>query len=311
MAFSCGRAPALTTHVLYHFVASVLALALSACTHVQINDPPLPERPHKDAVAIVVSSNAPAYLSVAAALAERLDRDYLRYSLDTAPGTVIREIIQREEHRKVIAIGHAAARAMQGIGPDRVIYCQVFYDGDLQQQGFRGVAAVPTFAMQLGHWMHLEPDLKRIGVVVGANSRQLVAELSAAANTYGLEVYHEEVSSDKQALFVYQRLIPEIDGYLFLPDTAILSPSVIRRMMRYGVKHEKSILVYNQMMFELGGSILLTPEPNDVADQIISLLDSAHHLTAQRQTLTDVDIRVRALDESQLTLVATRLEVAP
>ena len=306
MAFDCGHAPALTTRVLYHFVASVLVLALSACTHVQTNDPPPPERPHKDAVAIVVSSNAPTYLNVATALAERLDRDYLRYSLDTAPAAVIREIIQREEHRKIIAIGHAAARAVQGLGPDRVIYCQVFYDGELQHQGFSGVAAVPTFAMQLGRWMQLEPDLKRIGVVVGANSRQLVAELSAAANGYGLEVHHEEVSSDKQALFVYQRLIPEIDGYLFLPDTAILSPSVIRRMMHYGVKHDKSILVYSPMMFELGGSVLVTPKPTDVANQIISLLDSAHRLTAQRRPLTEVDIKARVLDETQMALVATR-----
>lgn len=309
MAFSCGHAPAMAPNALCLLMASVLALAMSACTHVQTDDTPPPARPHKDAVAIVVSSNAPAYLSVAQALAERLDRDYLRYSLSTANAAVIREIIQREEHREVIAIGHAAALAVQAIGPARVIYCQVFYDEDLRQQGFRGVAAIPTFAMQLDHWMHLEPDLKRIGVVVSANSRGLVEELKAAANAYGLDVHHEEVTSDKQALFVYQRLIPDIDGFLFLPDTTVLSASVIRRMMSYGVKHHKSILVYSPMMFELGGSILITAQPADVAEQIMALLDPVQRLTAQRRTLTDAAITVRRA--RQVTLVAVREETLP
>ncbi len=309
VAFSCGHAPAMTSNVFRYLVASLLALAVSACTHVQsVYSPPL-ERPHKDAVAIVVSSDAPAYLSVARALAGHLDRDYLRYSLDNADAAVIREIIQREEHRVVIAIGHAAARAVQAIGPDRVIYCQVFYDQDLRQQGFRGVAAIPTFAMQLDHWMRLEPELKRIGVVVSANSRRLVEELTAAANAYGLDVHHEEVTSDKQALFVYQRLIPDIDGFLFLPDTKVLSPSVIRKMMRYGVKHDKSMLVYSPVMFELGGSILVASQPADVAEQIVVLLDSAQPLRPQRRTLTDIAITTRG--ERRVTLAAVPEEITP
>jgi ABC-type uncharacterized transport system substrate-binding protein len=298
----------MTANAFRYLLASLLALALSACTQLQPVDPPPPERPHKDAVAIVVSSNAPAYMSVARALARRLDRDYLRYSLDNADAAVIREIIEREEHQEVIAIGRAAARAVQAIGPDRVIYCQVFYDQDLRQQEFRGVAAIPTFAMQLDHWMRLEPDLKRIGVVVSANSRGLVEELSAAANAYGLDVRHEEVTSDKQALFVYQRLIPDIDGFLFLPDTTVLSPSVIRRMMRYGVKHDISMLVYSPLMFELGGSMLVTPRPADVAEQIMALLDPVQRLTAQRRTLTDADITVR---DHRVTLAALHEEITP
>ena len=309
VAFSCGHAQVMTANAIRYLLASLLALAVSACTQLQPFDPPPPERPHKDAVAIVVSSNAPAYLSVARALAGRLDRDYLRYSLDNADAAVIREIIKREDHQEVIAIGRAAARAVQAIGPDRVIYCQVFYDQDLRQQGFRGVAAIPTFAMQLDHWMRLEPDLKRVGVVVSANSRGLVEELSAAANAYGLDVHHEEVTSDKQALFVYQRLIPDIDGFLFLPDTTVLSPSVIRRMMRYGVKHDISMLVYSPMMFELGGSVLVTSEPTDVAEQIMALLDPVQRLTARRRTLTDADITVRS--DRAVTLAAIHEEIAP
>jgi hypothetical protein len=157
--------------------------------------------------------------------------------------------------------------------------------------------------------MHLEPDLKRIGIVAGAKSRPFVEELKAAATAYGLDVHHEEVTSDKQALFVYQRLIPDIDGFLFLPDTAVLSPSVIRRMMRYGVKHEKSLLVYSPMMFELGESILITSEPGDVAAQIMALLDPVQRSTAQRRTLTDAAITRRS--GQQVTQVATRVESTP
>ena len=333
MAFKRGHARGLAK-VLNLLLASVMALVVSACTHVESVRFLPPERPlteypstehvsteqpdetpparsRRDTVAIVLSSDAPAYLSVARALAERLDGAYLRYSLDNADGAVIRDIIQRQEHREVVAIGHAAARAVRTIGPDRVVYCQVFYDDDLQLLGFRGVAAIPTFAMQLDYWIHLEPDLQRIGVVVGANSRYLVRELKAAADAYGLEVHHEEVTSDKQALFVYQRLVPEIDGFVFLPDTTILSPSIIRRMMHYGVKHDKSMLVYSPMMFELGGSVLVTSDPDDVAEQLMALLDPLQRLTTQRRVLTDAAIRSRPRDSQQVTLAATGVEATP
>jgi hypothetical protein len=78
--------------------------------------------------------------------------------------------------------------------------------------------------------------------------------------------------------------------------------------MRYGVKHDISILVYSPLMFELGGSMLVTPRPADVAEQIMALLDPVQRLTAQRRTLTDADITVR---DHRVTLAALREEIAP
>lgn len=308
MAVGCGFAGFPTISLGRLLGAGLVLLAASACTHVESvytappeSPPPPRQAPAKPAVAIVVSSNAPAYLSVARALSERLEREHLRYSLDSAPAPVLRELIDREGFHEVIAIGRAAAEAMQPFGPERVIYCQVFYDDALRDAGFRGVAAQPPFALQLDRWTRLEPGLHRVGVIAGPDSATLIANLAGATSAYGIELFHEEVTNDKQALFVFQRMVPEIDGYLFLPDTSVLSPGVIRKMMRYGNKHKISILVYSPVMFELGRAVLIRPEPDDVARQIATLLDHPAPPAERRRELTRVAVTVA--DQRQLALL--------
>jgi hypothetical protein len=69
------------------------------------------------------------------------------------------------------------------------------------------------------------------------------------------------------------------------------------------------MLVYNPVMFELGGSILVASQPADVAEQIVVLLDSAQPLRPLRRTLTDIAITVRG--ERRVTLAAVPEEITP
>ncbi|MCZ6887793.1 MAG: hypothetical protein O7H39_04785 [Gammaproteobacteria bacterium] len=230
------------------------------------------EIPAEDIVAVVVSGDASAYQDIATALLAHPGQNFLRYSLTSAPPNVIREIIERQGHKNVVAIGPVAMKLMQRLGTQRIVYCQIFDDVDIRRRGYRGVSALPPFRLQLQRWKALEPELKSVGVIVSPQTRALVAELRTAAQQAGLELRHEEARSDKEALFVYQRLIPEIDGYIMLPDPSVLSPNVMRKMVSYGNKHGKSMLTFSRGAFELGASLQISAEPTDVANQIVHLL---------------------------------------
>ncbi len=272
------------------FGASVLAVA---CSMVPVQELPPAEKTHTNGsqetvegkavlerstrrpVAIVVSSDADAQGAVAQALLAQDRLDCTKYSLEHATAPIIAELISKQGIVDVIAIGQAAA---ESINPDdgfNVLYTQVFAETDLQTVGYRGVSALPPFALQIARWREVEPELKTIGVIASSDMKFVVQDLLGAAVGAEMSLRYEHVGSDKEALFVFQRMVPEIDGYIFLPDKRILSPQVIRKMMAYGGKHGTAMLTYSPAIAELGDAMHVAPDPEDIAEQIVTLLDQA------------------------------------
>jgi ABC-type uncharacterized transport system substrate-binding protein len=234
---------------------------------------------NRDQVAIIVSSEIPAYLEVTQALAARLDDRAVKYSLDNASPAVVAELIARSGIVDVIAVGPEAAAALSPKDGYNIVYCQVYKEIPLQAQGYKGVAGLPPFALQLNQWKVMFPDIQTIGVIASPDMGLFVEELQIAVSNLGLELKYEEVLSDKEANFVFQQMVPEIDGYVFLPDTRVLSPLVIRKIMSYGLKHDTSILAYNKTIADLGASLRVTADAEDIADQVVALLHNDAHGT--------------------------------
>jgi hypothetical protein len=248
---------------------------------------PPPATPPKPAVAVVVSSDLPTFRQVEEALVARLDRPYHVYRLDTSSPSDIREALKRQPVKEAVAIGRAALDVLDGIPKLDVVYAQIFV---APQDHYRGVDAVPPFGMQLEYWKSLSPDLKRIGVIGSANMRTIVDSLQIAAEAHGIKLVRREVTSDKEALFEFRRMTPDIDGFVFLPDDAVLSPDVIRRAMQHGARNDKQILTYSPAIFRLGAYLYIAPAQTDVAMQIIAMLDDPND---RNRPLTQMRVRVQ------------------
>jgi len=237
-------------------------------------DPSLPMAPVERPVAIVISSNAENYQAVASALFARGGYDYTKYSLDNASGPVIAELIAKQGTEDVVVVGEQAARSIRPGDGFNVYYCQVFSEIEFLDSGYKGVSALPPFALQLAHWREDRPGLDIVGVVASPAMELYVRELQAAAADAGVTLRYEQVETDKEALFVFRRMVPEVDGYIFLPDARILSPLVIQKMVDYGLKHDLSMLTYSPAIARLGASEFVTVSPADVANRIARLLDA-------------------------------------
>jgi hypothetical protein len=250
--------------------------------------PPTP--PAKPAIAIVVSSDLPTFRQVEEALIARLDRPYHLYRLDTNSTSDVREALKRQPVKEAVAIGRAALEALDGIPKLDVVYAQIFV---APEDHYRGVDAVPPFGMQLEYWKWLSPGLKRIGVIGSANMRSIVDSLQSAAEEHGIKLVRREVTSDKEALFEFRRMTPDIDGFVFLPDDAVLSPDVIRRAMQHGARNDKQILTYSPAIFRLGAYLYIASAQTDVAAQIIAMLDAPND---RNRPLTQMRVRVQGSD---------------
>ena len=231
-------------------------------------------------VAILVSADIPAYMDVANELNRRLDERTRIHQLNrnVADSSKAIDEIQRSEHEQVVAIGLVAARAARGLLGKQVIFCQVFNyaDYDLVTDWMKGVSMLPRFSESFRVWKDFDPTLRRVAVLTGANQEDLVAEAREAARGYGIELVHREVRSDKETLYAFKRLAPEVQGLWLLPDNRVLSAGIIRATLSYSVRHSKQVLVFSPALLKIGGLISIRGQESDVAAQVLERLQRAY-----------------------------------
>lgn len=245
-------------------------LLVSGCVGVPLSPiykhyhiPPVP-------VAIVVSGNLDDYRELTNALAARMVRTYALFELDQPQSASrIERSIWGLQAATVVAIGEPALELASRLTDTDIVYAQVFNPPEQH----RGVNPIPPFDMQLSHWKNVSPNMRRIGVVGSAQMQGVIDELEAATAKSGLELARREVKSDKEALQAFRAMVPQIDGFIFLPDDDVLSPRVIEKVMAHGARNDRQILVYSPIMFQLGASLYISAQQADIAEQIVALLD--------------------------------------
>jgi ABC-type uncharacterized transport system substrate-binding protein len=225
-------------------------------------------------VAVVLSARKPAYENVAKQLGELLE-DYAVYDLGDESLTP-RQIfagIEAIETEFVIAIGLRAATVARSFSKVPVVFCQVFNiaDNKLTSAQVKGVAALPPLALQVGAWKQLNPGLQDIGAIVGSGHDGLIEEAKDAARSGGLTLHHRIAGSDRETLYLFNRLAPDIDGFWLFPDNRILSPAVLREILAYASRHHVQVAAFNPRLLELGATLSAKSVDSDIAATVVDV----------------------------------------
>jgi ABC-type uncharacterized transport system substrate-binding protein len=210
----------------------------------------------------------------------------------------------------VIAIGLPAARVARDKLNTPVIFAQVFNYQELLIAGktMRGVAAMPPLDLQVQDWKKLDPKLRRMGLIVSKPHAELIAHAERAAASASLTMKHEISGSDRETLFLFKRLAPQIDGLWLVPDDRILSPGVLRELLSYAVSHGVRVCVFSDTLLQWGALMSASPTPADTARTLRRILDNmASGKTSSLPPLTqlsEVSIRVNTQVAGRLGLPA-------
>lgn len=277
------------------FTIIIVALIFSGCSIqapvpepvaqepiVIIKAPPPPDVPVVDAkppplpaVAIVLTSTQPAYADVASALTHHFE-NYEIYDLsdDTRPPVSVLRLINDSDSSAVVAIGLRAARSSVAMSDKPVVFSQVFnyQDHNLLTNNSRGVAAITPLEAQLDAWLQADPTIARIGAIIGDGHDNLIAEAELAAERHGVELRVQVTHSDQETLYVFKRMVREIDGYWLFPDNRILSRRALQQIMTGARHHQVSVLVPNQSMLQMGGSVSVSSVAADIAETIAKIV---------------------------------------
>ena len=245
-----------------------------------IKPPPVqPAVPVLPPVAILLSDDGPAYTRIADELVARLPRKPKIFSLQGNPAASAQVIgkLNNSGRGPIVAIGPLAAQSASRLTDRQVVFCQVFNHQDygLSAANVRGVSIVPPAGLQFRAWKKLDAGLQRVGVITGPGHEALIAHAERSAKRHGIELVHRVVKSDKEMLYTFKRMTPEIQGLWLLPDDRILSRRVLRDTMAYSIKHRKQVVVFHPELLRLGGLMSASGTEADVAVQVIAALRAA------------------------------------
>jgi ABC-type uncharacterized transport system substrate-binding protein len=218
------------------------------------------------------------HASVAQAIAAELPAPRYRVrllDLDDAAAT------ERAAERKPtggavsIAIGLNAARfARANLRAQPLVFCQIFnYAELLDGAGVWGVESMPPLALQFSSWKALDASLHRVALIVGGAQQALVEQATRAAERAGIELLHVVSSSDRETLYLFKRLAPQVDGLWLFPDNRILSPNVIQELLGYALSHEVGALVFNDALLPWGALLSVSNTPASIARAVRGVTD--------------------------------------
>jgi ABC-type uncharacterized transport system substrate-binding protein len=235
----------------------------------------VPAPPRLPPVAIVITNSQAAYLDVAVELAGYFE-DHALYDLgdeSLPPGTVLRSI-NDSDATVVIAIGLRAAQSSVAMSDVPVVFSQVFNhkDHELLADNSRGVAAIAPLAAQLDAWKKINPALGRIGLIIGTGHDDLVADAELAALQHDIDLEVRIAHSDQETLYLFRRMIRDIDGFWLFPDNRILSTRVLNKMLVDANRQRVAVVAPNEAMLQMGAAISMSTLAGDIAAKVAGIV---------------------------------------
>lgn len=285
-----GIASALRTGLFAVLCGYLAATVLTGCslltsTETRIEPPPVKApvtktpAPIITRVAIAYADDVPVYRSIAGQLQARIKAKVELVPLHDEGQTTgfFSDATKVSGFDQIIVIGDRAARGASKLSRPPIIFCQVFNYADYLSaaKNIQGVSMVPPAKQQFKAWKAVAPDLRRVGVITGPGHEQLIAQARTMGQKQDIELIHRVVQTDKEMLYEFKRLVPDIDGIWLLPDDRILSHRVLRELMAYSNKHNKQILAFHPELLRLGGLISANSIESDVVEQVLAAMKSA------------------------------------
>jgi len=242
---------------------------VEAPVEVSVVPPPLPQ------VAIVLSSRHPSYEGVALALGQELG-NYTVFDLGdkSQPPITAFRLIEDSDTSAVVAIGLRAAISATSMSTVPVVFCQVFNieQNKLISDNSRGVASLPPLDLQIAAWKKINPELQSIGAIIGEGHEDLIAEAELAAATHGIELHLRTATSDRETLYLFNRLVVDIDGFWLFPDNRVLSTPVLKEMLTYAARRRVQVAVFNESLLAMGAALSSSTVDANIAETVVQVL---------------------------------------
>jgi len=242
-----------------------------------VTNAPVPSKPPLRDVAILYH-NASGYGDIAAQLKKLLPAETYRVTMADVQSETSQkalDTLRRNPRVFTVAIGLPAARFARDELKGPVLFAGVFNYQELLVAGrsVRGVAAMPPLDLQVQDWRKFDPKVRRVGLIVSQSHTDLIPQAELAASMATVSFKSEISSSDRETLYLFKRMVPQIDGLWLVPDDQILSPGILHDLLEYAVSHGVRVCVFSDALLDWGAFMSASPTPADTARTLRRLLE--------------------------------------
>ncbi len=266
-------------------------------------------------IAVVISDRTPAYVDVSVALDKYLDH-YEVYDLSDRSWTHRQAFaaIAESDASAIVAVGLPAAQAAKKFSTAPVVVGQVFNvkENELLDDNVKAVAVLPPMELQINAWREIDPTLRNVGAILGPGHDDLIAEADRAMTEHGIKFHHAIAETDRETLYLFNRLVRDIDGYILFPDNRILSRGVLTEMMSDASRHRVQVAVFNEPLLEHGAAFSAGTMMSDIAVTITRILDEIIRgnidSVAPLTELSEIDVQTNPATLRKLGLISEYTE---
>jgi putative ABC transport system substrate-binding protein len=233
-------------------------------------------------VAVVMSEDAAVYRAVAETIQSRLE------------GAAVVDIVnipalrnpKRKDLRFLVAIGSQAARAAAASSIEAPLLVTL-----LPRSAFDRLAAErrraadprPLSALYLDQPIGRQfdlirlamPNARRIGALLGPESDNLYLPLQKAAQEKQMNLVAQRVSSDSEIAPALQKLLPEIDVLLALPDPSVFNAGTIQLILLATYRQQLPLFGFSAAYVRAGAIASLHATPEQIGNQAADMLRTA------------------------------------
>jgi ABC-type uncharacterized transport system substrate-binding protein len=237
---------------------------------------PVVPQPIGPRVAVVLSNRTPAFVGVSDALAEYLDNSEIYDLSDRSllPNAAFAQIAESGA-RAVVAIGLSAAQAASRYSTVPVVVSQVFNinESRLLSPTLKAVRVLPPIEQQVEAWLEIDPSIRNVGALLGRGHDDLIAETDEAMRKHGIKFHYAIAESDRESLYLFNRLVRDIDGFILFPDNRVLSRAVLSEMLSNASQHRVQVAVFNEPLLQMGATFSASAVESDIAASITKALN--------------------------------------
>lgn len=246
---------------LISFLLIFLTSTVQAATLVLIPGDGKPHRAFQDALSEALNDSAWHILSkiqdpVSAQIATpdlivTIGSDALRKTLAISPGQpILATLLTRQSYERALSDFPSSSRRISA----------VFLDQPPARQ-----------ALLI---RQLLPEAKRVGLLVGGDTRLQVMRFQQAMASRGLRLEYEEIENEATLLSALNSLILRADLLLAIPDTTIYNRTTLKPLLITTLRNQKVIIGFSESMVNAGALAAIHTTPAQAAKQVAQLIIS-------------------------------------
>ncbi len=226
-------------------------------------------------IALVKSSTLGPYEQAAAAFVAARPGPIATFALDDGDPTALARRIVAQRPGVIVAVGlKAALFARDRLPRIPLVFCVIpNYDRfDLSGAGITGVSADIPPERDLAALRTVAPDARRVALLYGRGSGEIVRRAHAAAEAQGLTLVEAPVSGPAELQRVAREVAGRVDALWLPADPTVATPEVFRFLLELSLGTRRPLLAFSESLVRSGALVAMTPDYAWIGSQAAELV---------------------------------------